>query len=86
VNLIDAVKSGKPFKRKIDKGVYWQLAEPSLKQIAVSREDILATDWEIEERKIEITESELDYIFNSLLPKPSLVESMFEIKKRLFDK
>jgi hypothetical protein len=82
VNLIDAVKSGKRIRRSSWKSKdYWNPLNFDL-------EDILATDWEIEERKIEITESELDYIFNSLLPKPSLekVESMYEIKRRLFNK
>ena len=69
MDLISAVKSGKPFKRKGDEGSYrltGHLTYSCGKNGAIygvgtrvfSVEDILAEDWEVEEAKVEITESE----------------------------
>jgi hypothetical protein len=63
MNIIEAVKSGKRFRR-----IGWTRWYPDDtvgnnivdETPSCSKEDILATDWEIEERKVEITESEFE--------------------------
>jgi hypothetical protein len=57
MNIIDAVKSGKRFKRKTH--FLWNDNHPDT-IYGFSYISILATDWEIEELKIQITEKELD--------------------------
>ena len=52
MDIIEAVGSGKNFRRP---GGPWFGDYTS---ITISKEAIMATDWEVEERKIEITESE----------------------------
>lgn len=84
MNIIDAVKSGKNFARKPqDKNDFHLNCESQ--EYVFDIEDILATDWEIEEKKIEITESEFDAIIAELtILNPPY--STGQIKKRLFDK
>jgi len=62
MNIIDAVKSGLPFKRKKDAGAHWHLGERA--ELAASREDILATDWEVQEQTVTITKRELREAFD----------------------
>ena len=77
MNIIEAVKSGGDFRRP---GRVW-LTDYTV--ITLSRENILATDWEVRERKIEISESEFDYIINHL-PFSVSEKLQDELKKRLF--
>lgn len=56
MNIIAAVKSGKRFRREGYNNWFPFNADH---YNSVSKQDILATDWEIEERKVEITEWEL---------------------------
>jgi hypothetical protein len=77
MNIIDAVKSGKPYKRRhhgcwFDKTNHWR------------GDDILATDWEIEERKIEITENEFEEAFRQARQTRQTAELYANLKKRLF--
>lgn len=65
MNIIEAAKSGKRFKRKI-----WGRFEESdlagqVKIVAVG--DILADDWEIEEKKVEITNSQFYEAYRRML-------------------
>lgn len=83
MSIIDAVKSGKPFRRIGTKD--WLLFDNEDTTWSFDRITLLATDWEIEEKKIEITEARFDYVVNSLVAKGSLVESIYEIKRRLFE-
>lgn len=53
MDIITAVKSGRPYKRSHMKTYITFDTDDSF-----SGEDILATDWETEEPKVEITESE----------------------------
>jgi hypothetical protein len=77
LNIIDAVKSGKLFKR-LNRDYCM-----GPKTLNFTREDILATDWEIEERKIEITESEFDAIAEDV-ERFNRNHHLSELKKRLF--
>jgi hypothetical protein len=88
LNIIDAVKSGKRFRRKLPyKQTHWYENESPLLLVGFNRENILATDWEIEERKIEITESEFDAaVAISFRCKYLHEEAMEELKERLFGK
>ena len=74
LSIIEAVKSGKPYRRK---GEPWRCRDN--KEFV---EDILATDWEIEERKIEITESEFNEVWNASDVGPGRLYD--KLKKRLF--
>lgn len=64
MTLIEAVRSGKPFRRKCWSQGYHVL--DIYKTIACSLEDILADDWEIQEEKIEITERQLRRIYQDV--------------------
>lgn len=77
MNIIEAVKSGKPFKRP--GYVNWSSPDAA---IEVMPHEILATDWEIEERKIEITESEFDEAVEDIKYYGAICP--FKLKKRLF--
>ncbi len=77
MNLIEAVKSGKRFRRKD----HWGWVDLETVVIGIAKSDILATDWEIEERKIEITESELEAALEASGFKGMVIE---ELRKRLF--
>ncbi len=82
MNIIDAINSGQRFRRPGDRPNWFTKIE----DCCVTNYDILATDWEIKERKIEITESEFDDAVRLLRPKPSLEESLKELKARIFEK
>ena len=84
MNLIEAVKSGKRFKRKTH--TLWNDNLPDT-IYEFSYRSILADDWEIEERKIEITESEFDKALIEASQRTSIGGDLYqELKKRLFDK
>ena len=81
MNIIDAVKSGKRARRLKRDWDYHDFNN-------LTREDILATDWEIEERKIEITESDFDEALSEAEQMYGRTGTNFimELKKRLFEK
>lgn len=56
MNLIEAVKSGKSYKRK--KHTYWY--ESSNKEFHLSIQCILADDWEVESEPLMITRAQFD--------------------------
>lgn len=85
MNIIDAVKSGKNFARK-PKGKNDFHLNCKSQEYVLDIDDILATDWEIEERKIEITESEFDMAISISGDYQSRDNFIFELKKRLFGK
>jgi hypothetical protein len=62
VNIIEAIKSGKKFKRQ--GGTSWysrMLADyPTINISAISREDFLADDWEVETTSVTITREQFD--------------------------
>lgn len=78
LNIIEAVKSGRKFRRP---GGAW-LADYS--SITISKESILADDWEIEERKIEITESELNEAFLNAVCTVKAEAMLDSFKKKAF--
>jgi hypothetical protein len=51
VNIIEAIKSGKRFKRKGGTSWYSSMSDiyPTINISAISREDFFADDWEVEE-------------------------------------
>ena len=67
MDLITAIKSGRPFKRKGQEGWFKKGTKTSGTfedncgyPCLLSVESVLADDWEIEEPKVEITESVLE--------------------------
>ena len=82
MNIIQAVKSGKRRKRKNTPD--WEDANGSY---IYTIKDILATDWEIEERKIEITENDFDDALREAYAQSATTiggDLYQELKKRLF--
>ena len=68
MNLIEAMRSGKPFKRKGH--THWYLSNKPgsiLYELDLRYEDALADDWEIKEKTVTITESQLREIFDLAL-------------------
>ncbi len=63
MNIIEALKSRKRVRRLcwLDKHLW-----SDTKNLLFTPGDVLADDWEIEEKKIEITESELNEIFDKV--------------------
>ena len=61
MNIIEAVKSGKPFRRKDwDKTVRtFPNNEDRAMMYQIGKHDILADDWEIKEEKIELTKDQI---------------------------
>jgi hypothetical protein len=78
----EASKSGKKVRRPCWLNKHYWLTQRDA--VEVSCDDILATDWEIEERKIEITESEFVDAWNGVCA--GYDDLLHHIKKRLFDK
>lgn len=81
MNIIEAMKSGKRFRkghRKFDYKInsHWEKDVPPslheckdhewIKSKYFDLEDLLSDDWEIEEEKIEITKSQLDKFFDAM--------------------
>lgn len=64
MNIIDAIKSGKKFRRLGDVswlGPYSDFYNAVI--LGFSKRDILADDWELEEKKVEITFEQLKEAF-----------------------
>lgn len=57
MNLVEAVKSGQPFKRS---GWGKYVIHETVYEFLFKREDLLADDWEIQEKEITITASQFD--------------------------
>jgi hypothetical protein len=82
MNIIEAVKSGKRFRRP---GMMWILADHRNTYLHY---DLLATDWEVEEKKVEITFEQLraayDKSWVTSLSEPGYkIPSLFRIAKEL---
>lgn len=58
MNLVEAVKSGQPFKRP--NFTFYLRPDYDLEQFSFKREDFLADDWVVEEKEITITTSQFD--------------------------
>lgn len=56
MNIIDAIKSGKRFRRPLT-AFFWDYSKESIN--CFKKEDILADDWIIEEPAISLTESQI---------------------------
>lgn len=71
MDIITAIKSGRPYKRAHMKAYITFDTDDSF-----SGEDILATDWETEEPKVEIMESEFIALSDSAAEKVFVVDWM----------
>lgn len=72
MNLIDAVKSGRPFRRACEhRSTDWNIVTDRgyVGTVSLSPADILADDWEIQEPKVEITRKEFDQAWMEVLLK-----------------
>lgn len=62
MNIIEAIKSGRRFRRKYEKNWYSPISDnyPMINISAISRENFLADDWEIEGKTVTITREQFD--------------------------
>lgn len=61
MNIIEAVRSGKKFKRK---GGFEYFDYSTHEEFIIKKEAILATDWEVEENKVEVTRTKFEKVWN----------------------
>lgn len=78
MNIIDAVKSGKRIRPLGTKDWYGGTC-------CIPHSQILC-DWEAEERKIEITESQFDEVYSVVFGVSRATPLREELKKRLFER
>ncbi len=79
MNLIEALSSGRPIRRPKWIGGYLPLKE--VENFAFSVEDLLATDWEVEEKQITITISQFNKAWSKATTKHNrylVYESLIE--------
>jgi hypothetical protein len=81
MNLIDAVKSGLPFRRKNQDWGWWKPKRP----IDLGPGDILADDWEVQEEKIEVTARMVEeaYLTHTYRNADSLCDALWRKLKEL---
>lgn len=66
MNIIEAVKSGKPFKRR--EWSAYQIPELlASKELRFGTEDFLADDWEIEGKEVPVTLSKLAHAYADIM-------------------
>lgn len=65
MNIIDAMLSGKPFKRK-NWEVYWTSVNGQ-NSLTLREDDIMANDWELYQEKLQISLEELNLAINKTL-------------------
>jgi hypothetical protein len=73
MNIIDAIKSGRRFRRKDDTSWYSSMSDnyPIINISAISRENFFADDWEVEAQEVTITREQFDEAWdNSLRDEP----------------
>lgn len=67
MNIIEAVQSGKMFRRKHSSQWYAPF-DPAInppQMLAFYHSDLLLDDWEVEEEKIEVTKRQLKHVFEN---------------------
>jgi len=82
MNIIEAIKSEKPFRRK-DINMHWIDRKDYGDFFTVSFEAIILEDWEIQEKTISITESQFDEVWEQLLNAHESYCLIKNFKKRL---
>lgn len=86
MNIIEAIMSGKAFKRTIWTRDY---VRPPFMSLNLPAEDLLAEDWEVEEKKVSLTEAEFEAAVNrttnsfSMYNPPHICEYLSQLKKEL---
>lgn len=86
MNIIEAIKSGKRFKRKAHFD-YWP--KPNRNSHTFSLEELLADDWEVEEKQVTLTESDFESAAArasqsfSIYNPPHICEYLTQLKKEL---
>jgi hypothetical protein len=91
MTIIEAIKSGKRFRRKNQQTYYNKFGhwDAPIGWI-FSADDVLADDWEVEEKKVEITKAQLSAAWNRLVDRfehsgynLSLFPTSYELAKEL---
>lgn len=60
MNLIEAIKSGRPFKRANDTSYYYEYITADYTACMFNRNDVLAEDWEVREEVRTLTWSQVE--------------------------
>lgn len=71
MNIQDALKTGL-FLRRALRGTHQGWIDPEVNLLALSKEDLIANDWEVKEKKVAVTYSEILEVFAETL---KMVES-----------
>ena len=77
MNIIDAIKSGRRFKRKEDTSWYSSMSDnyPIINISAISRENFLADDWEVESPSVTITREQFNAAWDSAIDSSQVKET-----------
>lgn len=65
MNIIEAIKSGENFRRSTYHKSVW--VSKGCVSLTIDKADILADDWEVEEKKAEITRTQLERAYAKVL-------------------
>jgi hypothetical protein len=89
MNIIEAVKSGKRIKRKGWPNKNCWAQRDGYRMYRILEEDLLADDWEVEEKQVTITESDFSAALArtnnsfSIYAGPNICEYLGQLKKEL---
>lgn len=82
MTLIEALKSGRPFRQISYRQCPWFAAGGDL-GYRYDKEQILADDWEIEEEKVTVTRSQVDKLVNVDLALYCKYDEYYTFKKKI---
>ena len=74
MNIIEAIKSGKPFKRSLWTRDY---VRPPFVNLNLPAEDLLADDWEVEEASVQVTNTTFVAAFNEAVAELDIAHAPF---------
>lgn len=80
MNIQEAIKSGKRFRRKGEKD--WYYNDPECFMSGIQKE-LSSDDWEVEEKTVTITAEQLETAFTAALKSDALTGSFYNILKEL---
>lgn len=82
MNIIEAIKSGKPYRRISWSLDFWVPVEREDLTMQVTRSDLIADDWEVQ-KTVTITAEKLEIAFNKVLRPEVLSGSFYDILEEL---
>lgn len=74
MTIIEAIKSGKRFKRRGQDNLMWSGPNPI--SITIDVKSLLSDDWEVEEKKVEITKAQLTKAWHRVMDRHTRTDSL----------